>query len=89
MSGYKEILVYKNVDDSVYLYVCLEDLESGLYCVHQMEIIDEARLPEAMREVRFNLLDALLSEDPRCRCDWAQSLEAAINRHDEEFEDPR
>ncbi len=83
---YKQILVYRRSNDSVYVYVCMEMLRAKKYCVHQLEIIDETRLHDAMKEINFNLFDTLLYESPVDRCDWFDSLEIAIANHDKQFE---
>jgi len=68
------------------IYFCFEDLESGKYCVQNVEFY---RLPlkgERQLSGHKNAMELFMEESPLSRCDWASSLPAAIKLHDETFE---
>jgi hypothetical protein len=76
----------RNDENSVVIYYCFEDLESGLYCVQNAEFFHLPLDGDRVLGIR-QALELFLEECPKTRCEWVRSLEEAVNLHDAEFKD--
>lgn len=82
---YKQHIIYKIVKDEVWIYFCLENTSSSMFCVHQVEIVSRSRLSGGF-DLLNSALDLLLEMSPDQRCEWHSSITGAILSHDADFE---
>src|SRR5688500_19137956 len=90
-SQYLEIKVWKRRgDDTVILYRCLKDLESGKFAVQSADFfslpIDAARFVDSDKQ----FLELLMEVSPRDRCEWFPAITDAIRseEHTSELQSP-
>lgn len=77
--------VYRYFPHQTYLYICLERNSDKKFAVMQMEIIKEYKY-FSIQETESQFLELFSEIDPTDRCDWFNSLDEAIVRHDKDFE---
>jgi hypothetical protein len=79
---FKEHVLFRPLGDRIAVYICLEDVETNLFAVHQLEFLDSASDYHRLEENKLALMKEM---SPRQRCEWVSSLYLAIRLHDEEF----
>jgi hypothetical protein len=79
-----EIWKRKN-ENTMVIYYCFQRLDDGMYGVQNAEFFHLPMENNGERGAR-QALELFLEECPTTRCEWAQSLEEAINLHDASFD---
>jgi hypothetical protein len=84
--SYQDIRVWQRLSErSCVRYSCFKDLSTGKYGVQSADFY---RLPvdeQLRRQHDIQFFELFMEEDPQERCAWFDSLEAAIEAHDEQF----
>lgn len=82
---YKQILIWKHLEDGAVRYCCFENLASHQYCVQSADFF---RLPIENKQLtssNIQMVELFMEVEPRERCMWFDSLESAITAHDQAF----
>ncbi len=83
---YQEIKVYKRLDERTCVrYCCWLDLRNGKYGVQSADFF---RLPvddQQRQDLDVQLVELFIESEPQERCQWFDSLDAAVAAHDKEF----
>jgi len=87
---FRAIDIWRRVNDSeVVRYRCFQSLRTGRYCVQSA---DSYRLPDNLNQERYlerQYIQLLIEQAPDERGGAYDTLEAAIEAHDAEFNPPR
>lgn len=87
MTLFREHRVYRHREGDSILYVCLEDLSTGLFAVQQAEFFSFGpELAKRTTEIAKQTLELIAEDSPLERCAWFPTLQAAVSNHDNEFE---
>lgn len=79
--------VWKAMDShTLAIYFCFENLNSGEYCVQNVEFFRLPLAHEYQLNALRNTIGLFMEESPLSRCQWRPSLEEAIKLHDKTFE---
>lgn len=83
---FREVSVWKRVDGaSAARYRCFQNVETGEYAVQSMDFyrlpIDEMQLTHFERQ----FVELLVESSPLARCEWFETIEEAISRHEADF----
>jgi len=83
---YREVSIWKRVDDKqACRFRCLEDLQSGLYCVQSTDVYTLPIAPAHLAQLDHQFVELLIEIDPLERCEWYGSAVEAIAEHENEF----
>lgn len=86
MDLYKEILVWKRLDEYLAVrYCCFHDMQSGKYAVQSADFFRIPFVETQFREFEKQFVELFIDVSPKERCDWYDSIEEAIKTHDECF----
>ena len=73
-------------DGAAIVYYCFEDLRTGKFCVQNADF-HHSNVDELRRRSDALAIDLFMEQSPLERCSWYDSITAAIEQHDGEFED--
>jgi len=83
---YREVSVWKRRDDrQARRFRCLEDLQSGLYCVQSADVFTLPITSAHLAQLDHQFVELLIEIDPLKRCKWYDSLAEAVAEHEKEF----
>jgi len=83
---FREISVWKHVDGaSAARYRCFQCVKTGVYAVQSVDFyrlpIDEKQLAHFNRQ----FVELFVESSPLARCEWFETIEEAISRHEANF----
>jgi hypothetical protein len=83
---YRQINIWSRLGDGrIAVYRCFEVLPEGKYCVQSKDFFSDPIDVEALRRSELQILELLTEEVPEIRTEAYDSLEEAIQKHEEEF----
>ena len=85
MKLFREHRIHRETEGRSVLYVCLEDLQNGLFAVQQAEFFDADDASNRAGQIASLTLE-LFADKSRAGATWHDSLVDAITSHDAEFE---
>ena len=86
MSIFKEVLVWKSIDNaSAIRYFCFYDLVTEKYCVQSADFFNLPIDTKQIQQFEKQSIELFIESSPVERCEWFDSLAEAIEDHDKEF----
>lgn len=83
---FKEVAVWKRLSDtSAVRYRCINDLRTNQYAVQSADFFRHPLNGEQFRSFEMQFAELFIEVSAHERCKWYDSLEEAINAHDQEF----
>lgn len=88
MKVFREINVWKRRDESTLVrYRCFQVLPQNRYCVQSADFYRQPLDAKQIHDLDMQYIELLLEEPPHLRTETYETLEEAILRHDEDFEE--
>ena len=86
MTMYRSLPIWKRLNSTECVrYSCLENVETGEFCVPSSDFFHLPVHPDSMVQVNKQFIELLIEIDPKQRGQWFASLKEAIVAHEMYF----